>query len=344
MQAETLAPPQRPHLRPAPPPSNVRPIRAPRIEGIERAFHGSFDQVRELVPEFDRVPFAVSGDHLTAGIGGIANRFSDVIVRRASPLLALPAVPVGLVSKRYRLIGHGEVVDAVREAIRGLGVRPDSAACEAHLGRYGATMAFYARLPRAFDFDPGDGHPMALRVLALNSVDGGSPLTLLLGWYRFVCANGMIVGTTRMNWRIAHRAGQELGDLSELLEAGLELAEHEKLELQAWLRARVAMESLRSFADGPLAAAWGVKPAARFWHIAASGCDAEPALPFEAGAPTLKTMRALGRVPGAPERVRNAYDASQALAWLARQPRAHEERVKRMQEIPGLMAGLVDIA
>ena len=233
------------------------------------------------------------------------------------------------------------VVDAVRAVVAGFGIHTEAVACEAHLNRYGATMAFYARLPRAFDFDPGDAHPLALRVLALNSVDGGSPLTLLLGWYRSVCANGMLVGTTRMNWRIAHRAGPELGDVSELLEAGLELAEHEKLELQAWLRTSVPAEALRRFADGPLAVAWGVKPAARFWHIAATGCDAETALPFEAGAPSEKTMRALGRVPGAPERVRNAYDASQALAWLARQPRAHEERVKRMQEIPGLMAALL---
>ena len=319
----------------APPQTKVHPIRPPRIEGVERSLHGSFDQLRELVPAFDRTPFAADGE-------GIDNRFSDVIVRRADARLSLPAVPVGLVSKRYRLIGHGEVVDAVRDAVAGIGIRAGDVACEAHLGRYGATMAFYARLPGEFDFDPGDAYPMALRVLALNSVDGKSLLTLLLGWYRLVCANGMVVGTTRMNWRIAHRAGPEIGGISELLAAGLELAEHEKLELQAWLRTPATMDSLRRFADGPLVAAWGVKPAARFWQIANTGHDAEAALPFESGLPTEKTMRQLGRVPGAPERVRNAYDASQALAWLAHQPRMHEERVKRMQDIAPLMAKLLD--
>ena len=321
-------------LRAAPTASKVHPIRPPRIEGVERAFHGSFDQVRALVPKFDRTPFVADGE-------GIENRFSDVIVRRADARLALPAVPVGLVSKRYRLISHGEVVDAVRDAVSAIGICAGDVACDAHLGRYGATMAFYARLPREFDFDPGDAHPMALRVLALNSVDGTSLLTFLLGWYRFVCANGMVVGTTRMNWRMAHRAGSEIGGLSGLLAAGLELAEHEKLQLQTWLRTPATMESMRHFADGPLAAAWGVKPAARFWHIANTGHDGEAALPFEPGTPTQKTMRQLGRVPGSPERVRNVYDASQALAWLAHQPRGHEERVKRMQDIPALMAALI---
>lgn len=322
-------------LRVAPPNTKVHPIRPPRIEGVERAFHGSFGQVRELVPAFDRTPFVADG-------GGIENRFSDVIVRRADARLSLPAVPIGIVSKRYRLIGHGEVIDAVRDAVAGIGICTADVACEAHLGRYGATMAFYARLPREFDFDPGDAYPMALRVLALNSVDGKSLLTLMLGWYRFVCANGMVVGTTSMNWRMAHRAGPEPGGISEMLAAGLELAEHEKLELQGWLRTAATMDSLRRFSDGPLATAWGVKPAARFWHIASTGHDAEAALPFEAGKPTAKTMRPLARVPGAPERVRNAYDASQALAWLAHQPRGHEEHVKRMQDIPPLMAKFLE--
>ncbi len=95
---------------------------------------------------------------------------------------------------------------------------------------------------------------------------------------------------------------------------------------------------MRRFTDGPLAAAWGVKPAARFWHIATTGHDGEAALPFESGLPTEMTLRRLGRVPGSPECVRNAYDASQVLAWLACQPRGHAERVKRMQDIPALMA------
>ena len=57
--------------------------------------------------------------------------------------------------------------------------RPPNA--EAHLSMYGARMALFVRLPRQFDFDPGDGHPLALRLICLNSVDGSSPFRIPRG-------------------------------------------------------------------------------------------------------------------------------------------------------------------
>ncbi|TAK84814.1 MAG: DUF932 domain-containing protein [Betaproteobacteria bacterium] len=97
---------------------------------------------------------------------------------------------------------------------------------EAQLSTYGARMALQVRLPRGFDYDPGDGHPLALRLVCLNSVDGTTPMRMLLGWYRFVCANGLAVGTTRCEWRLVHREGMMPADVTPLLQAGLELAEH----------------------------------------------------------------------------------------------------------------------
>ena len=303
------------------------------LMGLERSFHGELDEILPLIPEFDRLPFG-------AGAGG-ENAFLDAIVRRANADLGLPSVPVGVVSKRYCLVPHTEVAQSVRAALAASGVHPREMDAEAFLTVYGARMGLFVRLPRAYDFDPGDGHPMALRLLCLNSVDGSSPLRMLLGWYRFVCANGLAVGTTQSELRLVHREGSMCGDVGELLREGIALAEREKAGLRLWGSLRVPLARLVSFADGELAAAWGVRAAARFLHIATTGFDADLAYPFEPGPPHAKTMTATRRVAGSRERASSAYDACQILAWIAKDRREAQERVDWMMQIPGLMQGMM---
>ena len=81
--------------------------------------------------------------------------------------------------------------------------------------------------------------------------------------------------------------------------------------------------------------------AARFLHIAATGFDAELAYPLEAGPPSAKTMAPSRRVPGSPAVAQTAWDACQALAWLAKERKDPRERVKRMLQIPELMQAVM---
>jgi len=193
------------------------------------------------LPSFDRVPFATPGsaDH----------GFLDAIVRRAEPGRGLPAVPVAVVSKRYQLLPHAEAADAVRAALAAIGVHPRDMQAEASLTAYGARLWLAVRLPREHDYDPGDGHPLALRLVCLNSVDGSTPLRMLLGWYRFVCANGLAVGTTARNG-LVHREGMMPADVAPLIQAGLELAGREKQALREWRATPVPAPRLGAFADG----------------------------------------------------------------------------------------------
>ncbi|OGA65448.1 MAG: hypothetical protein A3G81_12510 [Betaproteobacteria bacterium RIFCSPLOWO2_12_FULL_65_14] len=128
------------------------------------------------------------------------------------------------------------------------------------------------------------------------------PLRMLLGWYRFVCANVLVVGATRSQWRLVHREGMMPADVAPLLQAGLELAGREKSAIREWRATPVPALRLGAFADGRLAAAWGVRLAARFLHIAVTGFDAELAFPFEPGPPGAKTPTPSRRVPGSPAR------------------------------------------
>jgi hypothetical protein len=318
------------------------PRERPRIEGAERHYRGALDQIESLVPQFERVPFG-SGpglDHDGRVAGSIANRFMDMIVRREDRVQGLPSVPVGTVSKTYRLMQHRELFRETRSALRAIGLGSDQVQAEAHLTSYGARMQFSVRLPHEFDFDPGDGNPMALELLCLNSVDGSLPLYVRLGWYRFVCANGLLVGTTRMDWRVVHREQKASPTIEEIFKTGLGVANEEKTALRAWLATAIVERQLQAFADGPLAKGWGIKAAARAWHIAMTGFDAKFSDPFEKALPHMKTMEPGARVPGNPNRATNAYHVAQTLAGLAKDPRDAADRLQRMAEIPGLMAEL----
>jgi len=273
-------------------PNSLAPLSRSQAILLEGAFRGELDEVMARLPAFDRVPFAAPG--------GIDNRFLEVEAPPPEPGRGLPAVPVAVVSKRYQIRPpvKGAVRRGCRRAERGVCPARDMQA-EAQLSTYGARMALQLRLPRELDFDPGDGHPLALRLVCLNSVDGSTPLRMLLGWYRFVCANGLAVGTTRCEWRLVHREGMMPADVTPLLQAGLELAEREKLALREWRATPVPAPRLGAFADGRLAAAWGVRLAARFLHIAVTGYDAELAFPFEPGPPSAKTLSPPGVSPAA---------------------------------------------
>jgi len=81
--------------------------------------------------------------------------------------------------------------------------------------------------------------------------------------------------------------------------------------------------------------------AARFLHIAVTGFDAELADPFEAGPPSAKTLTLTRRVRGSPAFAQSAWEACQALAWLAKERRDPRERIERMLQIPELMQALM---
>jgi len=68
-------------------------------------------------------------------------------------------------------------------------------------------------LPEKHGFDPGDGHQMGLSLQCFNSVDGSSRLCAVLRWFRFVCSNGLILGTTLLNVRQIHNGRININEL-----------------------------------------------------------------------------------------------------------------------------------
>jgi len=275
------------------------------------------------IPSFDRRPFGV-------------NPRLDMIVRLPGTAGQLP-VPTGVVSKRYVLVQHHEVLDAVGAALSEAGIPPLELPGRLTLNESGARMALRIELPGRFSFEPPDRHPMALTFECFNSVDRTVPLFAVLGWLRFVCANGLVVGTAQARIRQQHRPSLDIGDLEPLLTHGLADAERDRDALAGLMKRRVTAEAVRRWVDGPVAKAWGPTAAARVSAIALQGVDGQPGQPSRSVPPHARTILRPIRVPGAPAPCDNAYALAQALSWVASRRRNVGEQMVWRSRIPELV-------
>lgn len=296
---------------------------------------GSFNELYKRIPNFERRPFTFESRPVDT------NRFYDLIVRQ--PVRDDPAtVPVGVVSKTYSLIQHHEIATEARKAIEGIGVKCDEIECSLSLTSYGERMALFLKLPGDFQFDPGDGYPMTLRLCCYNSVDGNSGLMAHVGWYRLVCSNGLVVGVTTSRFQAIHNRHLQIDEVGLALRTGLASAAGEKRIFARWIKMLVTEDRLVRWVDGPLTKRWGVTAATRAFHIALNGHDVRFANPFEKARASTRTVNRLANVPGALAPARNAYAVCQALSWLAKERNDMQERLQRTREIPGLMAQLLN--
>jgi Domain of unknown function (DUF932) len=309
---------------------------------------GSPDDLASLIPRFDRRPFCLPdtspgqksrptwGAFLATG----ENRLSDLIVR--VPLNEKEAeTPVATVSKQYRLVQHRELFEGVLGALRATSVALGEVSAELTLSAYGSKMALTFTLPKKFAFDPGDGHSVNLCLHCVNSVDGRCRLRIMLGWFRFICGNGLVVGTAQLSQRFIHNEYLELPDLTLILSEGLKSTEKEKESFAEWLNIRIEGNHLCKWIDGALRDEWGPLAAARVHLICETGQDGRFARPGEQAPPHRKAMVQTVCVPGAPRRAENAYHIAQALAWVAKGRRDIQDQLDGMVAIPKLMAGLL---
>lgn len=309
-------------------------------------WRGTADKIEAHIPEFDRRPFTMD---LRGGVrqGQTSfvsymdgNRYLDVIVRLPNEDYVWE-VPVGIVSKRYTLVPHRELFYSVLDALRSVGVGKEELRIQLLLTEYGSRMALRFYLPRRFAFDPGDGRFLSLRVECFNSVERSIPLRLMLGWFRAVCANGLVMGATEIRVEQIHNEFLDLSDIERVLAAGLARVAAEKGICQGWFNCPVGRERLAWWVDGPLRERWGVLAASRAFYIATTGWDGVPEDRFEKSLPHKKRMKPTRRVPGAGDGADNAYAISQVLAWLAKERRDLQEQVEWSESIPGLIDKLI---
>ncbi len=319
------------------PPETAEWLPAGLREPPTRWLRGRFDEVARALPVFDRGPFAMAPEnegpwHANELLDLIATREVDGWVRR----------PVAVVSRAYRLIGHREAAVAMARALADLGLEPDGLDTHATLERYGARLALEVNLGAEWMLHPPDGHPLALQLRCLNSVDASAMLRVCFTWYRLVCTNGLVAGFSQAVGGLTHRETRAPADIRLELSHGLEAARRDRASLGHWFTQRLPWPRVAPFVDGPLKDGWGARDAARFLHILATGHDGEFADRFQPGKPSGKAMESTVRVPGSPARAATQWDAAQALSWVARGRRDPAAHLDRLREIPSLVQQLAE--
>lgn len=302
-------------------------------------YTGNIRNIAFLVPTFERWPFAVADFRTTSERPSPGNKYFDVIVRR--PFQDSAPVPVGIVSKKYVLVQHTQIVDALANACARLTNVPDTLPWELTITEYGSRMALRVIFPPRYEFDPGDGHPLALRLECVNSVDGSTRFQIHFGWFRFVCSNGLVLGKALSMIDSFHAGGLDLSSTFEVIQAGLRRVDEDVALLRKWVRIPVPTSSLIDWVDGPVRRKWGVFTAARAYNIAMTGRDGKIKGSPQNAAPHEISICEDRPVPGAMAPARDAFAISQVLAWLARDRSDLHEQIVRVQDIPTLMEALV---
>ncbi len=298
---------------------------------------GTPAELRAHVPIFERRPFLIAP---TSGRAAQLNPLLDTIVRL--PLRDEPEVAVGVVSKSYTLIQHREILDTAVAALAAAGVSDTDVRASLRMTEYGERMALKLLLPSTYDFNPGDSQLLSLELRCINSVDATTSVTVMAGWMRLVCSNGLVVRDTRVEAQQSHNAHLRFETVEAAVKSGIDAALEERSKYHRWVAEEIPPDTVRRWADGQLKARWGVKAATRAYHILTSGYDVELTVPFEKGAPSEKTVTRTRRVPGAPVPGSNAFAVAQALAWLARQAPTVQDQMVRVLEVSGIVDALVE--
>src|ERR1700674_150943 len=185
------------------------------------------------VPVVSRHPFRVGSEE---------NRFKDEIRREPLKITDEP-IPVATVSKTYSLIQHRDVLASVFRALKMIQIDISGVESSLLLSEYGERMHWSCAIPN-MDFDPGDGHPLVLRINSLNSVDTSTVLEITFSWYRLICSNGMMFGLTGSQLRRRHIQSLDPEGIAGYLKEQLDQLPQEKGLYATWLKTRVEPPSL----------------------------------------------------------------------------------------------------
>ena len=107
--------------------------------------------------------------------------------------------PMGIVSNRYGLIHHKDVVDGFRKAL-------SNTEHQEHIEVINNGTHLFAtyRIPEVIA-EVREGDQVSFQFVVKNSYDGNSSLQIIFGAFRLVCSNGMVIGKQFLNYSLNYR-------------------------------------------------------------------------------------------------------------------------------------------
>lgn len=145
----------------------------------------------------------------------IEGEYNDKEIRGKKAVVRVDTGEVlGIVSDKYEIIKHADVVDAFRQSLAG---RDFSESIR--VTKKGAHLFATYRL-NAEKVEVKKGDLVSLQFVVKNSYDGTNTLQISLGAYRLVCTNGMVIGKRFFGYTQRHigsNVGIDIGKLEEKL-------------------------------------------------------------------------------------------------------------------------------
>jgi len=160
-----------------------------------------------------------------------------------------------IVSKDYKLIRHEQAIDELENILYG---------GDEDLGPPSVSTGFFndgGRMCRKYGFkkvtvEIGQGDKVHPELLLYNSYDLTWPLIVLLGAFRYVCTNGLVVGKKFHQFRRRHVLELERMDFREQVKTALERFEK---QVKTWQKWDTRPLSLETFGAIMKAMKWGKK-------------------------------------------------------------------------------------
>ncbi|HKZ45539.1 MAG TPA: DUF932 domain-containing protein [archaeon] len=113
---------------------------------------------------------------------------SDIIGGRLAVVRQDNGATLGIVSDKYELLRHGQVIDAFRNALSNVNHEE-----KIQIANEGSSLFATYKLPgKTIEVRKGD--LVSLQFVVKNSYNGTNALQIMLGAFRLVCTNGMTIG------------------------------------------------------------------------------------------------------------------------------------------------------
>jgi hypothetical protein len=207
-------------------------------------------------------------------------------------------LPLAIVSKSYALISHCDAVESLKEALQRIDKEINVYPAEIYIGDSGAKLGLRLVLSDIV-MNPGDNHPVAGRIELLNSVDRTLPLRLTMGYFRFVCSNGMIIENATTNLLEIHKKGQvDQVKLDEVVAGGLARLKTKSWTLEAMCETKIPKGFIADLLKR-IRKVWGKSEAAAIEGVWAEGIYRKV------------------EVPGINVPALNVYDIYNTLTWIS---------------------------
>jgi hypothetical protein len=302
---------------------------------------GTITDVLAALPQFGRQPFAMA----SANGGEVGfNPFCDMVYRMPTRPNE-KSIPVGVVSKNYRLVDHHQVLRIVRDVLVDNEIDPAGISARADWTIHGERARFSLVFPPEDRFKmllhSATDDQMRFRIEVFNSVEGSYRLTAVAGWLRLVCSNGLIIGTALMELRQQHRQQLQVEDLARLLRSAIEFVAEDKATVEGWIAINIDTMAVHQWADEDVRKQWNVKAAVRTLGLVVDGYDVEIVGDLKNLKPSQIERRQVGPVPGVEGPAKNLFAVSQALSWLAGQRSELAEDFEWRGQVSALMEKLV---